>query len=274
MHRINYCTYLYAHRNIENKPMTKLIYLTLIISLFACNGSIKKTSNVAVKTSESTIDTSTESTFFNYKSDIRIFTVLAFANAASYEPFYPDSISNERKEIRLYLDSILTSDFKQKIKGVYKQEKYHSYILPQIYLALNLTYPPNFRLLPDSLKAKPQAKSIKNTDQYLELLNEFYVNADIPKLWTRYSSKLDDNNKQYAQFATKAISNITSYTRIDSNYYSNKFAQFNFYEEQLANKGWGSIFNSNDTVFYFMNYQAEGTSAFYHESLHLLINPE
>lgn len=253
--------------------MTKLIYLTLIISIFACNGKHKKTASTTLKESVNNVEAPTESVFFNYKPDIRIFTVLAFANAAGYDPFFPDSISNERKEIRLYLDSILSADFKHKIKAVFKQEKRHRFIIPQIYFALNLSYPPNIKLLHDSLKAKLEAKPIKNTEQYLKLLNEFYIKADMPKLWAKYSAKLEHNNRKFAPYANKAISNITDYCRIDSNFYSKNFVRFNFYEEQLANKGWGSIFNSNDTIFYFMNYQANGNSAFYHESLHLLINP-
>ncbi len=254
--------------------MRTLIYFALFISLFACKGNNEKTSSKTDTISVNKKELSTtESNFLNYKPDIRIFTVLAFANAAGYESFTPDSISDERKEIIMYLDSILTTDFKEKIKGVYKQEKRHRFILPQIYLALNLSYPPNFKLIPDSLKAKPEANPIKNRDQYIQLLNEFYIKADIPKLWGEYSQKLEKNNLKYAKYADDALKNITSFCRVDSNFYSDKFRQFNFYEELLANMGWGSIFNSNDTVFYFMNYNASGTSAFYHESLHLLINP-
>ena len=254
--------------------MNKLIYFFLFISFFACKGNNEKTSSKTDKASVIEKDLSIkESNFLNFKPDIRIFTVLSFANAAGYEPFVPDSISIERKEIRLYLDSILTSDFREKIKGVYKQEKRHRFILPQIYLALNLSYPPNFKLLPDSLKAKPETQPLKNTDQYIQLLNEFYVKADIPKLWHKYSKKLEKNNLKFANYANDALKNITSFCKVDSNFYSNKFRQFNFYEELLANMGWGSIFNSNDTIFYFMNYKASGKSAFYHESLHLLVNP-
>ncbi len=254
--------------------MNKLIYFALFISLFACIGNNEKTSSKTDEASVNKKELSTkESNFLNYKPDIRIFTVLAFANAAGYEPFVPDSISIERKEIRLYLDSILTTDFKEKIREVYKQEKRHRFILPQIYLALNLSYPPNFELLPDSLKAKPEAEPLKNKEQYIQLLNEFYVKADVPKLWHKYSKKLENNNLKFANYASDAFKNITSFCRVDSSYYSNKFRQFNFYEELLANMGWGSIFNSNDTIFCFMNYNANGTSAFYHESLHFLVNP-
>lgn len=256
--------------------MNKLIYFALFISLFACKGNNEKTSGKTDNASVNEEELSTkESNFLNYKPDIRIFTVLAFANAAGYEPFVPDSIPIERKEIRLYLDSILTTDFKEKIKRVHKQEKSHRCILQQIYLALNLSYPPNFKLLPDSLKANPEAEPLKNKEQYIQLLNEFYVNADIPKLWHKYSKRLEKNNLKFANDANDAFKNITSFCRVDSNFYSNQFRQFNFYEELLANMGWGSIFNSNDTIFLFMNYYAwaKGASAFYHESLHLLVNP-
>lgn len=255
--------------------MNKLTYIALIASIFGCtnnrNNTSKKDDTKSLSIQQTQIS-QYDSDFFNYRPDIRVFTVLAFVNAGGYEPFNLDSISEERKEIRLYLDSVVSDSLKQEIKDICKPDKRHRFIIPQIQLALNLTYPPNFKWLPDSLKAKPGPKNIKDEEKYLKLLNEFYVKADIPKLWKKYSPVFESNNLKYSQFGSQAIKNITEFCRVDSSFYKNKYGKFNFYEEELANKGWGSIFSSKDTVFYFMNYQVDGEAAFYHESLHLLIN--
>lgn len=255
--------------------MKKIAYLLLITSIIGCNRNQNNTSkkdDTKSLTIQQTQISQDESDFFNYKPDIRIFTVLAFVNAGGYEPFNLDSISEERKEIRLYLDSVVSDSLKKEIKDICKPMKSHRFIIPQIQLALNLTYPPNFKWLPDSLKAKPGPKKFKDEEKYLKLLNEFYLRADIPKLWGKYSPAFESNNLKYSQFGSQAINNITEFCRVDSSFYEKKYGKFNFYEEELANKGWGSIFSSKDTVFYFMNYQADGEAAFYHESLHLLIN--
>lgn len=255
--------------------MEKIAYLLLITSIIGCNSNQNNTAKKDDTKSLSIQKTQTsqyDSDFFNYRPDIRVFTVLAFVNAGGYEPFNLDSISVERKEIRLYLDSIVSDSLKQEIKDICKPDKRHRFIIPQIQLALNLTYPPNFKWLPDSLKTKPGPKNIKDEEKYLKLLNEFYVEANIPKLWEKYSPVFESNNLKYSQFGSQAIENITEFCRVDSSFYKNKYGKFNFYEEELANKGWGSIFSSKDTVFYFMNYQVDGEAAFYHESLHLLIN--
>lgn len=256
--------------------MDKLTYLILITSLIGCNNkqnNPSKKDDIKSLSIQQTQISQDDSGFFNYKPDIRVFTVLAFVNAGGYDPFLPDSISRERKEIRIYLDSILTDSFKIEIKNICMASKSHQFIVPQIQSALNLTYPPNFRWLPDSLKSKTGPKNIKNEEKYLKLLNEFYINADIPKLWKKYSPVFESNNLKYSQFSSQAINNITEFCRVDSSFYYNKYGKFNFFEEELANKGWGSIFSSKDTIFYFMNYQVDGEAAFYHESLHLLINP-
>ena len=255
--------------------MNKLTYIVLIVSVFGCSNNRNNTSkkdDAKTLVIQQTQISQYESDFFNYRPDIRVFTVLAFVNAGGYEPFNLDSISEERKGIRLYLDSIVSDSLKQEIKDICKPEKRHRFIVPQIQLALNLTYPPNFKWLPDSLKAKPGPKNFKDEEKYLKLLNEFYVKADIPKLWKKYSPAFESNNLKYSQFGSQAIKNITEFCRVDSSFYKTKYGKFNFYEEELANKGWGSIFSSKDTVFYFMNFQVDGEAAFYHESLHLLIN--
>ena len=256
--------------------MNKLFYFILSTSIIGCNSNQNNPSNkdnLKSLSSKQTQITQEESDFFNFKPDIRVFTVLAFVNAGGYEPVNPDSISEERKEIRLYLDSIVTDSLKQEIKDICRPDKRHRFIVPQIQLALNLTYPPNFKWLPDSLKTKPdETVNIMNKENYLKLLNEFYTKADIPKLYAKYISILETNNIRYKKFGNQALKKITEFCRVDSNYYENKYKKFNFFEEELANKGWGTIFTSNDTVFYFMNYQAKGESAFYHESLHLIIN--
>lgn len=256
--------------------MGKLVYLILVTLILSCaynqNNHSKKDETGSLHAQQKQLSNH-ESDFFNYKPDIRVFTVLAFVNAGGYEPFNPDSISKVRKEIRVYLDSVVTDSLKKEIKNICNPDKGHLFIVPQIKYALNLTYPPNFNWLPDSLRTKPDGSiNMKDKEKYLKLLNEFYVKANIPFLWKKYSPVFESNNLKYRLFSVQAINHITEFCRVDSSFYKKKYGKFNFFEEELANKGWGSIFSSKDTIFYFMNYQVNGEAAFYHESLHLLIN--
>lgn len=222
-------------------------------------------------TSSSTNQKKDEKEFFVFKPDIRLFTSYAFMNAAGYNHDWNDSMHPIRVEIRNYLDSILSDDYKKEINGYYKKLGGGNFYGYGAY-ALNSKYPPDFGLICDTC-----------TNKYLErfvdfdsILREFYVKGNIKELWNKYEAILYEINLQYKPYAELALKQITEYCRVDSNYYRN-IAKGNFYYQQIPLMSYyTAFFHETGNDYWVVSGPSDGQpgpSAFYHESLHKIINP-
>ena len=208
---------------------------------------------------------------FVFEPDIRLFTSYAFMNAAGYNHDWNDTMHPIRIETRNYLDSILTEDYKKKINDYYKKlggGDFYGYGA----FALNSKFPPDFGPICDTCKNEYIDKFV----DYDSLLRDFYFKANIDVLWNKYKGKLYEKNLQYKPYAEIALKQITNYCRIDSDYYLN-IAPGNFYYQQIPLMSYFTAFfyeSGND--YWVISGPSDGKpgpGAFYHESLHKIINP-
>jgi hypothetical protein len=209
--------------------------------------------------------------FFVFEPDIRLFTSYAFMNAAGYNHDWNETMHPIRIEIREYLDSVLTKEFKTKINNYYKQLGSGDFYGYGAY-ALNSKFPPEFGLICDTCSDEYLNKFIG----YDVLLQEFYAEAEIHKLWTQYRDKLKEINLQYKPFAETALKQITEYCRVDSDYFKNSVSGHFYYQEIPLMSYFTAFFHETDNDYWIISGPssgAPGPGAFYHESLHRIINP-
>jgi len=236
--------------------MKKSIILTMLtFLLFACTNKQNKV----------------EDNFFVFEPDIRLFTSYAFMNAAGYSHDWNATMHPIRTEVRAYLDSILTDDYKKEIGNYYEKLGGGDFYGYGVY-AINSKYPPNFGLICDTCKNEDINKFVK----YDSLLQDFYEKAHIGELWERYYGKLHEINLQYKPFAEIAIKQITAYCRVDSNYFRNT-AKGKFHYQQIPLMSYfTAFFHETGNDYWVISGPMPGEadpSAFYHEPLHKLINP-
>jgi hypothetical protein len=212
-----------------------------------------------------------EKEFFKFEPDIRLFTTYAFMNAAGFNHDWKDTMHPIRIEIRNYLDSVLTDNYKKIINDYYNKMGGGDFYGYGAY-ALNSKFPPNFGLICDSCRNEYIDKFV----DYDSLLRDFYVKAHIEKLWEKYKVKLYEINIQYKPFAEMALKQITDYCRVDSNYFRN-IAKGNFYYQQIPLMSYfTAFFHETGNDYWVISGPSDGQpgpSGFYHESLHRIINP-
>jgi len=212
-----------------------------------------------------------EDEFFVFEPDIRLFTSYAFMNAAGYGHDWNATMHPVRIEIREYLDSILTDDYKNEIRQYYEKFGGGDFYGYGVY-AINSKNPPEFGLLCDSCKNEEMARF----EAYDSLLQDFYERAKIPVIWERYYQRLYEINLQYKPFAELAIKQITNYCRVDSGYFRNK-ANGKFHYQQIPLMShFTAFFHETGNDYWVISGPSTGKadpSAFYHEPLHKIINP-
>ena len=152
---------------------------------------------------------------FDLEPDIRLFTALAFANISGYD--YENTVmTRERLDLRNYLDSILPTDYKEKIAGTFNSNDGTTFASVGGQ-SFNLLLPPNFHWLSDS--ATLIMPRYRKDEKFAALLNEFYLKANIPSLWNRYYADLKKTNYEYAPYTDKAIEDIIKFCGVSESYF-------------------------------------------------------
>lgn len=209
--------------------------------------------------------------FFVFEPDIRLFTSYAFMNAAGYSHDWNTTMHPVRVEVRQYLDSILSDDYKQGIRSYYEKFGGGDFYGYGVY-AINSKNPPDFGLICDSCKNEDMTKF----DMYDSLLQDFYEEARISELWKRYYQRLYEINLQYKPFAEIALKQITDYCRVDSAYFRNKTNGKFYYQQIPLMSYFTAFFHETGSDYWVISGPSKGEadpSAFYHEPLHKIINP-
>jgi len=208
--------------------------------------------------------------FFIFEPDIRLFTSYSFMNAAGYDHDWLDDMHPLRIEVRSFLDSILSAEYKAKISQYYSElggGNFYGYGAS----ALHLGYPPQFEVLCDTCKYE----YLDKFDGYDSILRDFYIEAQIEKLWSLYRDQLELTNLKYKPFAEIALKQITDYCKVDSDFYQ-KIAGNMHYQEIPLMSHWTAFFTEADDDYWIVRGPSTGDpgpDGFYHESLHRIINP-
>ena len=209
--------------------------------------------------------------FFIFEPDERLFASYAFMNAAGFD-FDWHEAHPVRTEIRQYLDSVLTENYKIKIKEYYEKQGGGNFYAYGAY-ALQCNNPPDFAFKGDTIGNEDLQKFYG----YELWLKEFYEAANISELWARYKDVLREINNEYAPYADMALRQITHFCRTDTNYFQNNVSGHFYYQRiPLMSHSTGFYTESgNDCWIVYGPAQdgEKGPGAFYHESLHKVINP-
>ncbi len=208
--------------------------------------------------------------FVSFEPDIRLFTSYAFMNAAGYDHDWLDEMHPIRVEVRSYLDSILSPEYKEKISEYYSQLG-GGYFYGYGASALHLGFPPGFEALCDTC----EYEYLEEFNGYDSVLRDFYARARIEKLWDLYKDRLKSMNLAYKPFAEIALRQITDFCRVDSDFYR-KIADKMHYQEMPLISHWTAFYTEVDHEYWIVSGPSTGDpgpDAFYHESLHRIINP-
>ncbi len=245
--------------------LLKLCVFVVFISCSNKSNVKEKDSNLQTEYSAVT-KVNYDTTMFDFEPDIRLFTTMAFANISGYDFENTDSMSIDRVGLRNSLDSILTIEYKEKVSEASKNDFFASIGKK----AFSLSNPPHFTWLPDSLNLNHPAKK---DSTYLELINEFYKEAKIPDLWKKYESKLREANYQYIPFSSLAIDDIIEYCRCSKDIFKAKKIVFNICPFMQNESGFTEYSNSRIIIVVSPRKAEPGPQAFYHETLHNVVNP-
>ena len=208
--------------------------------------------------------------FFIFEPDIRLFTSYAFMNAAGYDHDWMEDMHPIRVEVRSFLDSVLSPEYKARISKYYSElggGNFYGYGA----IALHFGYPPDFEVLCDTCKYD----YLDEFDGYDSILRDFYIEAQIEKLWNHYRNELDSINLRYKPFAEIALKQITDYCKVDSDFYQKIAGNMHFQEIPLMSyfTAWFTEIDNNYWIVSGPSTGDPGPGAFYHESLHKIINP-
>jgi hypothetical protein len=174
-----------------------------------------------------------------------------------------------RVVVRKYVDSALNDDFKKEIQNFSNRTNLGWYECGAY--ALNLDGVPTFRWLCDSCN-KELRTNFTGLDNLYQI---FYYKADIKSIWKRYKSTLDSLQYSYKPFSEKALSDITSFLKIDANYYSKYSGKIHLIICPLMSH-WTAFNHTVGKTLYLVHGPTNGPAGpdiFYHEALHIPIGP-
>ena len=149
---------------------------------------------------------------YNFEPDIRLFTAYAFLNASGFDHDWL-KMDTIRVESRRFIDSVLTDDFKQKIRKYTERTNLGWYECGAY--ALNLDKAPSFIWICDTCNLELKNKFIGLDTLY----RQFYKMAKIDILWNKYKIAIDSINYSFQPYSQRAIDDIISFTKIDKDYY-------------------------------------------------------
>lgn len=157
---------------------------------------------------------------FDFTEDVRVFTAYAMMNAVgSGGEWRKEGMDPIRSQLRADLADRLDSSFKAKIRD-FKES--NGRILETYEAALLTSGPPDFHWNYNPKSTGEIGETVSKDSTFRALLAEFYEKADVAQLWEEYRPLIQAENNKYKAFAHKAMEDVLSYCRLDTNYfYSN-----------------------------------------------------
>ncbi len=213
---------------------------------------------------------SEENSIYCFDANENLFTAYAFMNSAGFNHDWSE-MHQIRVEIREYLDRNLSSEFKAKMNDFYKQHGGGDFSSYGIY-ALLLSEPPEFIIKYDTLKQKGFLKEYDGLD---DLYRDFYEKAKVKELWKKYKPIIQIINDEYKPFTEIALNDIIKYCKLEKDYFSKKTSKiyFTICPQMSHFTAYTAEVNGNLYIIHGPGESEPSTEAFYHETLHHVINP-
>lgn len=220
----------------------------------------------------SCINISAQESLFDFKADKRLFISFAFMNAAGNDAEWnKDGMHPVRVEVRKYLNEKLDSAFRSTIRNYVFSNHLEGWSNWASF-GLMSDGTPEFNLSPDLKKGDFDSLEIKNFLGLQKYLKEFYYKSDIEELWKKYQPVLQAGNDQYIPYADKAMHDIISYCRIDSNYFNKKANKISYQKCPLMSFFTAQTLPVNGNIYLVIGPmqipEQPSAGSFYHESLH------
>jgi hypothetical protein len=189
----------------NKRPKNKCVSLLFILSFFAATVTVFGQS---------------VGSLFDFTEDVRVFTAYAMMNAGgSGGEWHKEGMDPIRSQLRADLEDRLDTSFQEKIADFNES---HGRILETYEAALLTSGPPDFRWSYNPKNTGEIGETVSTDSTFPDLLAEFYKKADVAQLWDEYQPLIQAENNKYKAFAHKAMEDVLSYCRLDTNYfYSN-----------------------------------------------------
>lgn len=189
-----------AHYN-RTPRMTSILFLAFL-TLFA------ESATVFGKSGEG---------LFHYSEDVRLFTAYAMMNAAGKgAEWHRGGMDPIRIQLRTDLAGRLDTAFQAKIRAFNQS---HGRILETYEAALLTSGPPDFRWSYNPKNTGEIAEIASRDSTFPSLLARFYKMAHVARLWDEYRPIIQAENNEYKPFADKAMDDVLSYCRLDTDYF-------------------------------------------------------
>ena len=205
---------------------------------------------------------------FSFDPDERVFTAFAFLNESGFDHDWL-KMDTIRVVVRKYVDSTLNEDFKQEIRDFTSRSNLGWYECGAY--ALNLDGAPTFKWICDTCN-----NDLRNDFIGLEqLYQKFYDKANIKTIWKRYKSTLDSIQNSYKPYSEKALSDITSFLKLNAGYYSKYTGKIHLIICPLMSH-WTAFNHTVGKTLYLVHGPTNGPAGpdiFYHEALHIPVGP-
>ena len=155
--------------------------------------------------------------FFHFSEDVRLFTAFAMMNASGNGGEWRTAgMDPIRIQLRADLAGRIDTSFQAKIRAFNRS---HGQILETYEAALLTSGPPDFRWSYNPKNTGEIAEIVPADSTLPSLLAEFYRKANVAQLWDEYRPLIQAENNKYKPFADKAMDDVLSYCRLDSNYF-------------------------------------------------------
>lgn len=195
----------------QRTPRAKSILLLLFLSLFAASVTAYGQSADSI---------------FDFSEDVRVFTAYAMMNAAGNGgEWRAAGMDPIRIQLRADLAGRLDTAFQAKIKAFNRS---HGRILEAYEAALLTSGPPDFRWSYNPKNTGEIAEAVSIDSTFPSLLAEFYKQANVAQLWDEYRPLIQAKNNQYKPFADKAMDDVLSYCRLDTDYFYSNSRRIHF----------------------------------------------
>ncbi len=212
--------------------------------------------------------------FFDFQSDVRLFTAYAFMNAAGNDAEWRKAGMHPlRLAVREELKGRLEPAFRKKIED-FNNGHGGSWTLYGSY-ALLTEGPPDFRVHYDP-RTTPYGREEEASKAGLSaLLAEFYRQAGLAGLWQKYRPVLQAENDRFKPFARQALAEIESYCRLETGFFArdSKRIHFQFSPLLLYFTAWTMKVDGEMWIVAGPQEGGPDASSFYHEALHSVVGP-
>lgn len=207
---------------------------------------------------------------FEFKFDERLFISFAFLNAAGFNgEWNKDGMDPVRIEVRKYINEKADPEFLNELKEYTTQENIRDWTNYSAFALIN-NGPPDFNLSFDPKTSQIDSLTVAKYSGLKKYMREFYSRLNLNELWHKLKSLIEKENYAFEPYAQKAIDRITSYLKIDKNFFFRNGSKIYFQRVPLMSYYTAETLVVNGDIYIISGPMGgePSESEFFHEALH------